>query len=102
MVWKNYTKNKSLKQVDDYLSKELILSIDTEISSESTKLYAVILNVFVILLCLYFVISLIPAISRAIDKIYLGVQQFMSYLNRDIKWTWIYWFKYKRWIRCSC
>ena len=74
-----------LKEVDDYLSKELILSIDTEISSESTKLYAVItLNVLVILLCLYFVNFFNSAISRAIDKIYLGVQQFMSYLNRDI------------------
>ena len=74
-----------LKEVDDYLSKELIVSIDTEISSESTKLYAVIsLNVLVILLCLYFVNFFNLSISRAIDKVYFGVQQFMSYLNRDI------------------
>ena len=74
-----------LKQVDDHLSTELLSSIDEKIAFESTKLYTVLgSNVLVIVLCLYFVNFFTSSISRAVEKIYNGFEQFMAYLNRDI------------------
>jgi methyl-accepting chemotaxis protein len=74
-----------LKQIDDYLSKNLLSEIEKEISDSKTSMYFMILaTVIIIVLTLYFVAFFNQSISRGIDKIYVGIEQFMRYLNREI------------------
>ena len=44
----------------------------------------IFISVFVIVITLYFVAFFNSSISRGIDKIYVGIEQFMRYLNREI------------------
>ena len=74
-----------LKQIDDYLAKDLILTIEKEIEKEKNIMYLLIgLTVFIILVTLYFISFFNSSISRGIEKIYVGIEQFMKYLNREI------------------
>ncbi len=74
-----------LKQIDDYLAKNLVIEIEEEIKNEKTIIYFMIgTNVFIIILTLYFVAFFNLNISREIHKIYDGIEQFMKYLNREI------------------
>ena len=74
-----------LKEIDDHLANALILEIDKEIVHEKALLYMMISIVLTILfLTLYFVAFYNHSISKGIDKIYDGIEQFMKYLNREI------------------
>jgi methyl-accepting chemotaxis protein len=74
-----------LKQIDDYLSKNLLSEIEKEISDSKTSMYFMIFaTTVIIILTLYFVAFFNQSISRGIDKIYVGIEQFMRYLNREI------------------
>ncbi len=86
-VWFNKMTEKIniLKQIDDYLAKNLSIEIEAEISKENFLMYFMIFtSVSIILLTLFFVAFFNQSISRGIDKIYLGIEQFMKYLNREI------------------
>ena len=86
-VWFNKMTEKIniLKQIDDYLAKNLSIEIEAEISKEKNLMYFMIFtSVFIIILTLFFVAFFNQSISRGIDKIYLGIEQFMKYLNREI------------------
>jgi methyl-accepting chemotaxis protein len=74
-----------LKQIDDYLAKDLMLTIEKEIEKEKNFMYFLIgLTVFIISVTLYFISFFNSSISRGIEKIYVGIEQFMKYLNREI------------------
>ncbi len=86
-VWFNKMTEKIniLKQIDDYLAKNLFIEIEKEINSEKNLMYFMIFaTVSIIILTLYFVAFFNSSISRGIDKIYMGIEQFMKYLNREI------------------
>ena len=74
-----------LKEIDDYLSINLITEIDEEISLSKNLMYLMIsLSGIIIMLTIYFVAFFNSSISRGVDKIYVGIEQFMKYLNREI------------------
>jgi methyl-accepting chemotaxis protein len=74
-----------LKEIDDYLIRNIISKIDDEISREKKFIYFMITVSFgIIVLTLYFVSFFSLSIGRGIDKIYVGIEQFMRYLNREI------------------
>ena len=74
-----------LKQIDDYLSQNLIQQIEKDLSTQTKFMYFLILvSLSIIALIIYFIIFFNSSISRAIDKIYKGIEQFMKYLNREI------------------
>ena len=86
-VWFNKMTEKIniLKQIDDYLAQNLSIEIEKEIKNEKNLLYFMILaSVSIIILTLYFVAFFNSSIGRGIDKIYVGIEQFMKYLNREI------------------
>ena len=74
-----------LKQIDDYLSQNLIEQIEKDLSTQTKFMYfLVIISLSIISLIIYFIIFFNSSITRAIDKIYKGIEQFMKYLNREI------------------
>ena len=74
-----------LKEIDDHLSDNLIIVVDEEIKKEKNLMYILLsLSMIIITLTIYFVIFFNNSISRGIDKIYVGIEQFMRYLNREI------------------
>ena len=74
-----------LKQIDDHLSQNLIQQIEKDLSTQTKFMYFLILvSLSIIALIIYFIIFFNSSISRAIDKIYKGIEQFMKYLNREI------------------
>ena len=74
-----------LKEIDDYLSKNLLSEIEKEISDARTSMYFMIsATIGIMVLIIYFVAFFNQSISRGIDKIYVGIEQFMRYLNREI------------------
>jgi methyl-accepting chemotaxis protein len=74
-----------LKEIDDHLSKNLMIVIEKEIEKEKNLMYVLLsLSMLIIALTIYFVIFFNNSISRGIDKIYVGIEQFMRYLNREI------------------
>ena len=86
-VWFNKMTEKIniLKQIDDYLAQNLSIEIEKEIKNEKNLLYFMIFaSVSIIILTLYFVAFFNSSIGRGIDKIYVGIEQFMKYLNREI------------------
>ena len=74
-----------LKEIDDYLSSNILKEIDEEILSQnnffSTVLVMMIISLFVII---YLLNLFIGSINRGIDKISKGIEQFMDYLNKEI------------------
>ncbi|MDD2887288.1 MAG: nitrate- and nitrite sensing domain-containing protein [Aliarcobacter sp.] len=86
-IWFNKMTEKIdiLKQIDDQLAKNLASDMDKELEKEETLMYFMIfVTVFIVILILYFVTFFNSSISRGIDKIYVGIEQFMKYLNREI------------------
>jgi len=74
-----------LKELDDYLSQNLMYQVDSEIDKENNLMILMIcLAISIIALTIYFVIFFNSSIGRGIDKIYLGVLQFMKYINKEI------------------
>ena len=74
-----------LKEIDDYLITNIISKVDDEISKEKNIIYFMVAVSFsIIVLTLYFVSFFSLSISRGIDKIYYGLEQFMKYLNKEI------------------
>ena len=74
-----------LKEIDDYLSINLISEIEEKIASSKELMYLMIsLSLIMIILNIYFVIFFNSSISRGIEKIYVGIDNFMKYLNREI------------------
>jgi methyl-accepting chemotaxis protein len=74
-----------LKEIDDYLSSNILKEIDEEILSQnnffSTILVIMIIPLFVII---YLLNLFIGSINRGIDKVSRGIEQFMDYLNKEI------------------
>ena len=74
-----------LKELDDYLAKNLIIKIDNELKEkENTMYFMIFVGVSIVVLTLYFLAFFNSSISRGIDKIYVGIEQFMKYLNKEI------------------
>ena len=74
-----------LKQIDDYLAKNLVIEIEKKLENEKTIMYFMIcISVLFVILTLYFVAFFNLNISREIHKIYDGIEQFMKYLSREI------------------
>ena len=74
-----------LKQIDDYLSLDLMSKLDEEINSAKNIMYLLLIgNIIIWILCIFFISFFTKSISRAIDKIYIGIEQFMNYLNKEI------------------
>ena len=74
-----------LKQIDDYLAKNLVIEIEKKLENEKTIMYFMIcISVLIVILTLYFVAFFNLNISREIHKIYDGIEQFMKYLSREI------------------
>ncbi len=74
-----------LKQIDDYLAKNTDSQIEKEVSAGRTLMFSMTLaNIIFIILNVFFISFFNSTISRGIDKIYVGVEQFMRYLNREI------------------
>ena len=74
-----------LKQIDDYLSKNMADKIAQEISqSESFMYFMIFITVVFAIINIFFISFFNGSISRGIDKIYVGIEQFMRYLNREI------------------
>jgi methyl-accepting chemotaxis protein len=74
-----------LKEIDDYLSK----NIEDEIFSLENTVYSnmitiIILVLTIIILTFSFVNFFIGSINRGIGKVYYGIEQFMKYLNKEI------------------
>jgi methyl-accepting chemotaxis protein len=86
-IWFNKMTEKIniLKEIENFLIENLTLKIDNEISKEKSFMYFMIAVSFsIIILTLYFVSFFNLSISRGIDKIYVGLEQFMKYLNKEI------------------
>ena len=74
-----------LKEIDDSLSTDLISQVEKSISSEKTFIaIMLVVNVSIWVLCVFFVTFFNASIGRGIDKINIGIQQFMRYLNKEI------------------
>ena len=74
-----------LKEVDDNLSADLLAYIEKKISSEKSFIaIMLVINVFIWVTCVFFVTFFNASIGRGIDKINVGIQQFMKYLNKEI------------------
>ncbi len=74
-----------LKQIDDYLAKNTDSQIEKEVSAGRTLMFSMTLaNIIFIILNVFFISFFNTSISRGIDKIYIGIEQFMRYLNREI------------------
>ncbi len=74
-----------LKKTDDYLSKGLLEENDRLISDANSKL--IYLGIFAFILSsviLYLQWLFISSINRSVDKVYIGIEQFMKYLNKEI------------------
>jgi len=74
-----------LKQIDDYLAKNMATGIDKEISKQKTFMtFMIFATIAFIIVNIFFISFFNASISRGIDKIYTGLEQFMRYLNREI------------------
>ncbi len=74
-----------LKQIDDYLAKNNEAQIEEEVSAGKTLMISMtLLNIIFIIVNIFFISFFNSTISRGIDKIYVGIEQFMRYLNREI------------------
>jgi methyl-accepting chemotaxis protein len=59
--------------------------IEKEVSVGNSFMYfMIIITVIFVLLNIFFISFFNSSISRGIDKIYIGIEQFMRYLNREI------------------
>jgi methyl-accepting chemotaxis protein len=73
-----------LKEIDDYLSKNIINDLSTIKEKEFNQMILVIaLSLLIIFLVISFVILFGGSINRAIEKIYFGVEDFIKYLNKE-------------------
>ena len=74
-----------LKEIDDGLSSDLISQVEKSINSEKSFIaIMIIINVTIWVICVFFVTFFNASIGRGIDKINVGIQQFMRYLNKEI------------------
>ncbi len=74
-----------LKEVDDYLLNVIEKETDESIDGYATFTYTITALILIILfVLLWLVTTMVGGITRAINKIYVGIEQFMAYLNRDI------------------
>jgi len=74
-----------LKKIDDYLSKQLTLTIDNELSQETSALYTIIIIVTILVLfILIFSKFVADGVTNAINKFQLGLLDFFRYLNKEI------------------
>ncbi len=74
-----------LKKTDDYLSKNLLEQNDKLISDANNKLTFLAIFAFILAsVILYLQWLFITSINRGVDKIYIGIEQFMAYLNKEI------------------
>ena len=73
------------KEIDDYLYVNLDQSINKITNSYQTSSFITMsLYILVILFVIFTVIRLEKVILKSISQIYSGIEQFMSYLNREI------------------
>jgi methyl-accepting chemotaxis protein len=74
-----------LKEVDDYLLNIIKEEADKLISGYATFTYTITaIIVFILFILFWLATTMVGSITRAINKIYTGIEQFMAYLNRDI------------------
>ena len=74
-----------LKQIEDHISTDMIESIEAYSSNQTNFMYFLVLvSIFLIIIIVNLVIFFNSNISKAISKIYTGIEQFMKYLNREI------------------
>ena len=75
-----------LKEIDDHISNDIITQIDTMQNNQFNKMITVIcLAIFIILITIISVVFFIGSIQRGFKKITVGIDQFMKYLNKEIK-----------------
>ena len=73
-----------LKEIDDYLSKNIIKDITEIKEKEYNQMILIIaLSVIIIFFVIFFVTLFVGSINRAIQKIYFGVEDFIKYLNKE-------------------
>ena len=73
------------KIIDDYLYTNLDQNMNKISSSYQTSSFIIMsLYILVILFVVFIVVRLEKVIIKSISQIYIGVEQFMSYLNREI------------------
>ena len=74
-----------LKEIDDYLIKDIKNEAKTLISDTSNILILlIVVLLFIVLGTVFLVLLFNKNIMSSINKIYIGIEQFMSYLNREI------------------
>ena len=74
-----------LKEIDDYLSKNIIEEISTITETENKKMIIIAsLSFFIVLVVMIFIRFFIGSILRGIEKIYFGIENFIKYLNKEI------------------
>ena len=74
-----------LKEIDDYISSSILSQIKVLKNDEfNSMLVVLILSGTIIFLTIFFIVFFTNSINRGIQKIYLGIEQFMRYLNREI------------------
>ena len=73
-----------LKKADDYLSNELLQTVDTALSKATTQLYILLAVVtLVLLIILAFSKYIADGITQSIEKFQVGLLNFFDYINRE-------------------
>ena len=74
-----------LKQIDDYLSKDLIANIENKIADYNTLNLILIIGTFCFITGVIFLVAkFISSIINSINIVHHGVENFMRYLNKEI------------------
>ena len=74
-----------LKQVDDYLANELIVTIDNVLANENSKLmFVIVLNFIGALISLVIAVLILRNITGSLNVFQNGLLDFFNYLNKQI------------------
>ena len=74
-----------LKEIDDYISKDIIEQINIIKKDQFDKMIFILgLAIFIILITILSVSFFTKSIKRGFEKVTIGVEQFMRYLNKEI------------------
>ena len=74
-----------LKEIDDYISKDMIEQINIIKKDQFDKMIFILgLAIFIILITILSVSFFTKSIKRGFEKVTIGIEQFMRYLNKEI------------------
>ena len=74
-----------LKEIDDYISKDIIEQINIIKKDQFDKMIFILgLAIFIILITILSVSFFTKSIKRGFEKVTIGIEQFMRYLNKEI------------------